>query len=157
MKGKVPSQQIRNQMQRCAIPRLEEKSDVTWKLIYFDTTEQIALSTIQIISRPYRVIFRNKSKPHTHCFVSVLSLFFSSLLNVQECLVLSEPLKDFKIVRKCLPGATRILDGYWNVSTSSKRECHCHSMVIICVYRCYIQFLGRSNHTVIRTFFNRCS
>lgn len=146
-------------MQRCNVHHhiWGIEPSLYWKLNYFDTTESIALSN----NTNYLKFLQGNVKKQKQAMhiLTVLWVFISLSLPTQctKCLVLCEPLKDFKVVGKCLPGATRILDGYWNIPTSSKRECHGHSVVIICVYSCDIQFLRWSNHTVIRTFFNCCS
>lgn len=71
--------------------------------------------------------------------------------------MLGESLKNFKVIRKRLPSATRILNGHRNIRTGGKRESHGHPVIIISVYCRHIQLFWRSYHTVVRPFFNRCS
>lgn len=57
-----------------------------------------------------------------------------TLLFSLGCSVLDELLKHFEVVRERFPGAAGILNGNWNILAGSERECHSHSVVVVCVY-----------------------
>ena len=128
------------------------------KIHCYNRTQLISIQIEIIISRKQGTkILGGKNRQTISLLFCEYCTSLSVLINVLICLVLCELLEDFEVVGECFSGATGILDGYRNIPTSSKRECHGHSMVIICVYRSDSQFLRWSNHTVVRAFFNGCS
>ncbi len=58
---------------------------------------------------------------------------------------------------KRLSCATWILNGNGCISTCSKGECHCHTVIIICVNRCWCDPFWRGDNAVVLAFFNLCS
>jgi hypothetical protein len=55
---------------------------------------------------------------------------------------------------KCLSRATWILNGNGCISTCSKRECHRHTVIIICVNRRWGDLFWRGDNAVISALFN---
>lgn len=97
-------------------------------------------------------------KLRSYIRLSYICFSFSSLAWIYNVYsMLCEPVEDFKVVRESFASATWILYGNWNIGTGSKRKCHGHSVVIVCIDRCYVQLLWWGDHAVIWPFLNCCS
>lgn len=81
----------------------------------------------------------------------------ASFITGDGMLILCKVFQCSEVGWKCLSCATWILNGNGCISTCSKRECHRHSVIIICVNRRWGDLFWRGDDAVILALFNLCS